>query len=59
MLRTIGSEFEILRTIPLEEIRHKSGFLIAEGVERLRKGEVERIPGFDGEYGTIKFVSAV
>ena len=54
MLRTIGSEFEILRTIPLEEIRHKSGFLIAEGVERLRKGEVERIPGFDGEYGTIK-----
>ena len=31
MLRTIGSEFEILRTIPLEEIRQKSGFLIAEG----------------------------
>ena len=54
MLRMIGSEFEILRTVPLEEIRQKSGFLIAEGIERLRNGEVERIPGFDGEYGTIK-----
>ena len=54
MLQRIGSEFEILRTVPLEEIRQKSGFLIAEGIERLRSGEVERIPGFDGEYGTIK-----
>ena len=54
MLRMIGPEFEILRTVPLEEIRQKSGFLIAEGIERLRNGEVERIPGFDGEYGTIK-----
>ena len=34
MLRMIGSEFEILRTVPLEEIRQKSGFLIAEGIER-------------------------
>lgn len=54
MLRMIGPKFEILRTVPLEEIRQKSGFLIAEGIERLRNGEVERIPGFDGEYGTIK-----
>ena len=54
MLQRIGPEFEILRTVPLEQIRQKSGFLIAEGIERLRSGEVERIPGFDGEYGTIK-----
>lgn len=54
MLRMIGPEFEILRTVPLEEIRQKSEFLIAEGIERLRNGEVERISGFDGEYGTIK-----
>ncbi len=54
MLRMMGFEFEILRTVPLEEIRQKSGFLIAEGIERLRNGEVERISGFDGEYGTIK-----
>lgn len=54
MLRKLGSEFEILRIIPLEEIRSVSGHLITEGIRRLREGKVERIPGFDGEYGTIK-----
>lgn len=54
MLRKLGSEFEILRVMPLEEIRSVSGHLITEGIQRLREGKVERIPGFDGEYGTIK-----
>lgn len=54
MLRRLGPEFEILRTIPVEEIRSVSGRLVAEGIERLRRGEVKRIPGFDGEYGTIQ-----
>ncbi len=54
MLRRLGPEFEILRTIPVEEIRTVSGRLVAEGIERLRRGEVKRIPGFDGEYGTIQ-----
>ncbi|MFR2647616.1 MAG: endonuclease Q family protein, partial [Blautia coccoides] len=54
MLRKLGSEFEILRIMPLEEIRSISGHLITEGIQRLREGKVERIPGFDGEYGTIK-----
>ena len=51
MLKELGPEFEILRSIPLEEIRSKSGYLISEGIGRLRTGKVERIPGFDGEYG--------
>ncbi len=54
MLHSLGSEFDVLRTIPLEEIRSTSGYLISEGIGRLREGKVERIPGFDGEYGTIK-----
>lgn len=54
MLRRLGPEFEILRTIPVEEIRTVSGRLVAEGIERLRRGEVKRIPGFDGEYGNIQ-----
>lgn len=54
MLQNLGSEFEILRTVPLEEIRRVSGYSIAEGIGRLRKGKVEKIPGFDGEYGIIK-----
>ncbi len=53
MLERLGPEFEILRTIPLEEIRSQAGTLIAEGVFRLRQGRAERTPGFDGVYGKI------
>ena len=58
MLSRLGSEFEILREIPVEDIRKESGYMIAEGIRRLRKGEVQRHPGFDGEYGTIKLFHA-
>lgn len=54
MLAELGPEFQILREIPEEEICRCAGERIAEGVRRLRAGEVERIPGYDGEYGTIR-----
>nr|WP_097003087.1 endonuclease Q family protein [Lacrimispora amygdalina] len=54
LLRRLGPEFDILREVPLEDIRQISDPLIAEGVSRLREGNVERIPGYDGEYGRIK-----
>ena len=54
MLKKLGPEFQILREIPLDEIRSVSGILISEGIGRLREGKVTRIPGFDGEYGTIR-----
>ena len=57
MLSELGAEFEILRTLPLEDIRRVSGTRIAEGIRRLRGGQVERIPGFDGEYGVIRLFS--
>lgn len=58
MLSGLGPEFEILRTLPIEDIRRVSGTRIAEGIQRLRDGKVERIPGFDGEYGVIRLFSA-
>lgn len=58
ILSELGSEFEILRNLPLEEIRRVSGTRVAEGIGRLRSGQVERIPGFDGEYGVIRLFSA-
>lgn len=57
MLSELGAEFEILRTLPLEDIRRVSGTRIAEGIRRLRSGQVERIPGFDGEYGVVRLFS--
>lgn len=53
MTASLGPEFSILREIPIEDIRQNAGPLIAEGIDRLRKGWVQRIPGFDGEYGKI------
>ena len=58
MLSELGPEFDILRNLPLEDIRRVSGTRVAEGIGRLRHGQVERIPGFDGEYGVIKLFSA-
>lgn len=54
MVGNIGTEFQILRELPLEDIGHGSNPLIAEGIRRMRAGMVEKIPGFDGEYGKIK-----
>lgn len=53
MLQKLGPEFPILREIPLEEISGISGRLVAEGIGRLRRGEVTWRPGFDGEYGSL------
>lgn len=57
MLQQLGTEFEILRQLPKEEIASKVGGRIAEGIRRLREGKVFRTPGYDGEYGSIEFFS--
>ncbi|MEY8339347.1 UvrD-helicase domain-containing protein [Lachnospiraceae bacterium 62-35] len=54
LIGSLGAEFKILREVPIEEIRKEAGYLISEGIRRLRDGQVKRMPGFDGEYGTIK-----
>ena len=53
MLERLGPEFTILRETPIEDIRHAAGPCVAEGIRRLRAGEVERQPGYDGVYGMI------
>lgn len=57
MLQALGPEFYILRSAPEEDIRRVAGPLVAEGIRRLRAGEVERAPGYDGEYGVIRLLS--
>ncbi|MGI6053743.1 MAG: UvrD-helicase domain-containing protein, partial [Clostridium sp.] len=58
MIESLGNEFSILREVPLEDIRHGFGTRIAEGIRRLRTGQVKRLPGFDGEYGIIRLFDA-
>ncbi|CAM2058018.1 UvrD/REP helicase [Desulfovibrionales bacterium] len=56
-LRRFGSELAVLRDAPREELAQLSP-LLAEGIDRMRHGEVIKTPGFDGQYGTIHVFSA-
>jgi ATP-dependent DNA helicase UvrD/PcrA len=53
LIGSLGSEFDILRKLPLEQLAAADPSL-AEAVKRLRAGQVVREPGYDGVYGTIK-----
>ena len=54
MLAKIGNEFYILLDAPIDQIRRTAGEMIAEGIARMRKGEVRIAAGYDGEYGTVE-----
>ncbi|MBW2263707.1 MAG: AAA family ATPase, partial [Deltaproteobacteria bacterium] len=53
MLEKLGPELHILCEAPLEDIERASTPLASEAIDRLRRGEVIREPGYDGEYGRI------
>ena len=56
MIQTLGTEFDILRNVPSEDIKSCAGERIAEGIENVRTGNVKRIPGYDGEYGNDEII---
>ena len=58
LLGKLGPELAILQEIPLDEIASAGGALLAEGVRRMRGGEVTIAAGYDGEYGVIKLFDA-
>ena len=57
MLATHGAELKILRELPIAEIAKTGDPLIAEGIRRMREGEVHIDPGYDGVYGKIQVFS--
>lgn len=58
MLAELGPELAILRDESPEAIAGCGEPLVAEGVRRMRAGEVEIAAGYDGEYGRIQVFSA-
>lgn len=54
MYSILGPEFEILRKIDLEMIKQTGFFDVAFALDKMRKGEVNIEPGYDGVYGKIK-----
>ena len=53
LVAALGSELHILTRTPLADIGQTGGELLAEAIGRLRRGQVRRVPGYDGEYGVI------
>lgn len=58
LLNGLGPELRILLETPLEEIRQIGGEQLAQGIDRMRRGEVDAQGGYDGEYGVIRLFSA-
>lgn len=56
MLQALGPEFTILRDLPLEAIRGFAGPLVAEGVRRVRAGEIRWEAGYDGAFGRVRIL---
>ncbi|HXZ64911.1 MAG TPA: UvrD-helicase domain-containing protein [Streptosporangiaceae bacterium] len=54
LVAALGPELSILREVPLDDLRRAGGTRLAEGIGRLRRGEVIRDAGYDGEYGSIR-----
>jgi len=54
LVKEIGSEFHIYLESDMDDISLSGGELLAEGIRRLRAGEVHVTEGFDGEFGTVK-----
>jgi DNA helicase-2/ATP-dependent DNA helicase PcrA len=50
----LGSELDILCRVPVEQVARAGGELLGEAIARLRRGQVHRSPGYDGEYGVIR-----
>ncbi len=53
----IASEFALLLDYPLADLAGRVPDLLVEALRRVRAGEVQIAPGYDGEYGVIKIFS--
>jgi len=54
MIRVLGNEFSILLDAEPKSLKEATLPEIAEGIIRVREGNVHIEPGYDGEYGKIK-----
>ncbi|MBC8209392.1 MAG: DNA helicase UvrD [Desulfobulbaceae bacterium] len=57
IINEFGSEMNVLFETPIEDLKHSSVSGLANAIERMRTGQVEKIPGFDGEFGRIRVCS--
>lgn len=53
MIGALGNEFDILLRIPLADIEKETSSVIANAIDRMRRGDVRVVPGYDGIFGVV------
>ncbi len=53
LISRYGTELDILTKVPQQDFEGSINPRIAEGIVRVRKGQVRLEPGYDGEYGKV------
>jgi len=53
LLAGLGPELQILMDLPIKDIEIKGGILLAKAIDRMRRNQVIRLEGYDGEFGII------
>jgi DNA helicase II / ATP-dependent DNA helicase PcrA len=54
MLERLGPELPVLERVALPTIEQAGFPEVAEAIGQVRRGQVVRVPGYDGEYGSIR-----
>lgn len=54
MINQLGPELKILTKLSHDQIKAVVGAKIAEGIDRVRQGQLHIEPGYDGTYGVVK-----
>ncbi len=58
MIQGLGPELEILFDRSEEDMKSHARARVIEGILKVRRGEVEIIPGYDGVYGKVKLFTS-
>jgi PHP family Zn ribbon phosphoesterase len=58
LLSRLGNEYHVLVEAELESIRRSASNLLGEAINRVRSGQVDIQPGYDGEFGTIRVIDS-
>ena len=56
LVKNFGTEFNILLDMSAEDLKANLPERIAKGIINVRDGNVEVVPGYDGEYGEVKIL---
>ncbi len=55
IISSLGAEFELLRNVPISQIEAAGYYKLSVLIDRMRKKDLIIEPGYDGEYGTVRF----